>query len=315
MTTRVRDQLADPAPAAQGRGVRGFLLAVALWIAAYTGLSLLTAALPQDAFGSLGWGRAALLLLPLTSVLALVVTSLWVVREGLGCPWRAKGLRLGAIAGAAVCNLIHLARPAAGLSPWTIAQFGVGGVALLVASLCLGRLIGAMIEHPSWLFPIGLVLIAVDVWSVFAGPTQAIAESAMENPLEARAAQRLMLWYPNMTPVAPEGLAVQPSLGIADFIVAALLLEAARRFGLRLRATLAAFIAALLLALVVAALSRAGVPALPFLVVAFFAINWSRLRVNGREVLISAVFLAVLLPVLLFVVNPLVSALGLGAGR
>ncbi len=281
-------------------------LALILWVLTYTGLSLLSAALPDRTLGVIPVGETSLFTMPLAAAVALVVTTLWLLQAGVVCQWRRPALIIGAVICVVVLNLIHTIwppHPGAGL--WVTVRFGVSNVALLGAALCVGKLVGEWVEHPSWVVPICLVALAVDCWSVFFGPTREIAEAVRTDPIGSEAAQRLMIWYPNLTPPDVEGLAVHPSFGVADFIVAALLFQIAAQFGLNLLTSLGALIVALLAASVAASLSARGLPALPFVVFAFLAVQWRALPWRRREIVATVIFITVLLLALVWLVNPL----------
>jgi hypothetical protein len=205
--------------------------------------------------GAISLGDVALPLMPMIAAFALVGSSMWLIHTGVGCPW-SRGALLG---GAAVCvvvnSLIHtVLSPQPGMSVMTIAQFGLANVGILAASICIGKLVAVWVERPSWIIPICLVALSVDVWSVYFGPTGEVVEAVAADPMRAEAAQRFLIWYPNLSAAGPEELVVKPSLGIGDFIFAALLLQLALVHGLRLRASLLAIIGATLLALFSAAL-------------------------------------------------------------
>jgi hypothetical protein len=290
-----------------------FALALTLWILAYVVLSLLTAAMHEDDLGLLGGTR--LLLLPLMAAIILILTTMWLLMRGVMCRWSLTAVVLGAIGCVVVNQVLHtLMSPEPGRELQTVSLFGIANVALIGASLFIGKLIGGRVERLSWVVPIVLVVALVDCWSVFFGPTGEIVEEIVEEPATAEVGQRLLLWYPNLTPTQPEGLAVKPSFGIGDLIIGALLLEIARRFGLRIGITLLALAIGSLAALLAPALipplhGLPGFPALPFMGVAFIAFHWRGLEFNRREITLCVVFLIVLFVLLTAVINPLVGHL------
>ncbi|MBN1475423.1 hypothetical protein JXA47_01580 [Candidatus Sumerlaeota bacterium] len=288
-----------------------FALALALWILAYVVLSFLTAAMHEDDLGLLGGTR--LLMLPLLAAVILILTTLWLLMRGVMCRWSLTAAVLGAVGCVIVNQVLHaLMSPEPGREVQTVSLFGFANVALIGASLFIGRLIGGRVERLSWVVPIVLVVALVDCWSVFFGPTGEIVEEIIEEPARAEVGQRLLLWYPNLTPTRPEGLAVKPSFGIGDLIIGALLLEIARRFGLRMGITLLALAIGSLAALVAPALIASlhglpGFPALPLMGLAFIAFHWRGLEFNRREITLCVVFLVALFVLLITVVNPLLS--------
>jgi len=135
---------------------------------------------------------------------------------------------------------------------------GLGSTAaLLIAANAIGSLVGWRVPRAGHLLPVALVSSAVDLWSVFApeGPTRAIATAPEPAVLRVLAAS---------APVAPSR-AMEPMLGFADVIFAALYLSAARRHQLSLARTTAAIVVGLLVAGLVAVLLRRALPALPFI--------------------------------------------------
>lgn len=135
---------------------------------------------------------------------------------------------------------------------------GLGSTAaILVAANAIGSLVGWRVPHAGHLLPVALVSSAVDLWSVFApeGPTRAIATAPDPAVLRVLAAS---------APVAPSR-AMEPMLGFADVIFAALYLSAARRHQLSLARTTVAIAVGLLLAGFVAVLVQRALPALPFI--------------------------------------------------
>lgn len=135
---------------------------------------------------------------------------------------------------------------------------GLGSTAaILIAANAIGSLVGWRVPRAGHLLPVALVSSAVDLWSVFApeGPTRAIATAPDPAVLRVLAAS---------APVAPSR-AMEPMLGFADVIFAALYLSAARRHQLSLARTTAAIVVGLLVAGLVAVLLRRALPALPFI--------------------------------------------------
>lgn len=299
--------LESRADATHRNPVLGLGLALALWVVAYSVLSTATAAMSEDAMGRLA--GTPLLLLPLFAALALTLTTMWLILRGVLLEWTVPGLVVAGVICTAVSQGVHLLfDPSPERSLATVLQFGVANVALIGSSLFIGKLIAGRVENLSWVIPIVLVLTAVDIWSVYFGPTGRVAAEIQETPLESELGQALLLWYPNLTPAGEGGLAVTPAFGFGDLIVAAILLEVARRFALPLMRNLVALVVAIVTSLLSALLTPSGIPALPFIAALFVGVNWRAIPKNPREIALCAAFLVALLTVLVFIVNPLASA-------
>jgi hypothetical protein len=282
-----------------------------VWVAVYVGLTLLTRVIPNDTLGVVPVMVGDLPLLPLASAVALVGTTLGLIHAGVDCQWPRGWLVAVAVACVLVDNLVHtLFNPAPGFDPRTIILFGFGNVALIGASLFIGKLVAQWVEQPTWIIPICLVAFAVDIWSAFFGPTREVAEAVVRDASTAEAAQRFMIWYPNLRPPGAEELVVKPSFGIGDFIFVALLFQLAALHGLRRSASFWAIFFATLLSMIAAArFSESGLPALPFIVAGFLLVNVGRVTGRPREIAACVIFITVLLLTLIFVVNPTIEAL------
>jgi hypothetical protein len=106
-----------------------------------------------------------------------------------------------------------------------------------------------------------VVAIAADIFSVFAGPTEALVRT--ESPL----LDFLLLVFPTFG--SPLGF----GLGLSDFIFLALFTAAARSLDLRYATTLLAVCTAAFLAVTAGLLLARPLPALPFIAIAFVLIN------------------------------------------
>jgi hypothetical protein len=134
---------------------------------------------------------------------------------------------------------------------------GLGSTAaILITANAIGSLVGWRVPKAGHLLPVALVSSAVDLWSVFApeGPTHAIATAPDPALLRLLAAS---------APIAPSR-AMEPMLGFADVIFAALYLTAARRHQLSLARMTTAIVVGLLVAGLLAMLLGRALPALPF---------------------------------------------------
>ncbi len=129
--------------------------------------------------------------------------------------------------------------------------------AILVFANAVGSLVGARVPHHGHLLPVALVSSAVDLWSALApeGPTRALATAPDPAWLRVLAAS---------APVAPSR-AMEPMLGVADAIFAALYLTAVRRHEIPLARMTAALGLGLLAAGAVAVALARPLPALPFI--------------------------------------------------
>jgi hypothetical protein len=135
---------------------------------------------------------------------------------------------------------------------------GLGSTAaILLTATTVGAVVGSRVPHRGHLLPVALVSTAVDLWSALApeGPTRALATAPDPAWLRILAAS---------APIAPSR-AMEPMLGFADVIFAALYLSAARRHSLSLARTTIAVSLGLAAAGVVAVLLRKPLPALPFI--------------------------------------------------
>jgi hypothetical protein len=144
-------------------------------------------------------------------------------------------------------------------------NLGEGSGFLVLLTLCvadLGRILAAALVGVSlarYVTSVGTVLIivvaaiAADVFSVFAGPTEALVREG--SPL----LDFLLLIFPTFG--SPLGFA----LGLSDFIFLALFAATSRFLDLRYAATLLAVTAGLLL--------ERPLPALPFIAIAFLLVN------------------------------------------
>jgi hypothetical protein len=136
-------------------------------------------------------------------------------------------------------------------------------VCKVVGAAALGFWLASQVTSLSVVVLIALIVIAIDIYSVFSGPTKAVLTRRPE-------------WLGYLTiAFSWMGYAYSEAysaLGISDVIFYALFLGAAAAFGLRLRWTAVAM-AASFLATVTAALYWRALPALPLLSLAFLGVN------------------------------------------
>jgi hypothetical protein len=134
----------------------------------------------------------------------------------------------------------------------------------------------AFFEQVSWVLLVALLIVPVDIYSVFRGPTKVIVEQ------QPRVFDALSIAFP----LPGEHNSAQ--LGLPDVLFFALFLGAAVRFLLRPNLTWVAMTLSFGLTLVLAVgADIAGLPALPLLSAAFLLVNgdiiWRRMRAQRRE--------------------------------
>jgi hypothetical protein len=125
-----------------------------------------------------------------------------------------------------------------------------------------GILLGRQVAEAWWLAAIAVIAIVADTWSVFAGPTKVVVERA------PGALDYLLVHFPIVGAQGP-GM----GLGISDFIFLSLFTVGALGAGLRSSASFVAMGASLPVTVAVALLWKPALPALPFLALAFLAVN------------------------------------------
>jgi hypothetical protein len=184
------------------------------------------------------------------SVIAWLVWALY--------PLRALGHRLLLVALAGL--------PLGALLTW-LDLLPLANVAKVTAATALGLWVAENLERASWVVLVAFVSAAVDIVSVYAGPTKALLA---EGP---RAVGYFTVALTVFGYSTSEGYT---ALGISDIVFFSLYLGAARRFGLRPLASAVGMVASLVLT-VAAATYWEALPALPLLSVAFLAVNADRL--------------------------------------
>lgn len=213
--------------------------------AAWIGWCLLVAAMPESG-RTVGTAVIALVTLPLGCL--VVVAAVLAVGE------RMPAALLAGTAGAALAAVGHATDLAA-----------VDGLGKLLVGVALGLVAGRALEAPWNVLLVAVLVIGVDAYSVFAGPTKAIAEDSPD------------LLSALTVPLAGPGRSHGALLGITDILFLALFCVAALRWHLRPALTIP--LCALSFSLIVplsTALDR-GLPALPLLSIAFILPNARRL--------------------------------------
>jgi hypothetical protein len=174
---------------------------------------------------------------------------------------------------------------------------------LLAATFSLGLFIAAEIEQVGHLIPVCVLGALVDVFSVLGGPSRRIGEQTAHHV--ATTTQRLTEGLPPPPPPfvtflilkwpQPGAYGLATLVGFGDLVFFALLLGAARRFGLPGARSVLLLLAGLALALSASFALRSPVPALPFCCGLFLLGHVRRLALSRREWLLTlGVSLAVL---------------------
>jgi hypothetical protein len=137
----------------------------------------------------------------------------------------------------------------------------VADLARILAAACVGISLARYITSVGTVLIVVVAAIAADVFSVFAGPTEALVRT--DSPL----LDFLLLIFPTFG--SPLGF----GLGLSDFIFLALFAAAGRFLDLRYIATLLGVCAAAFLAVTAGLLLARPLPALPFIAIAFVVGN------------------------------------------
>lgn len=207
-----------------------------------TGYTLLSRSLPV-----LGWHAgivvSAIICAPL---FGLLIAGLWPL-HGLG--HRLLLVAVGSVACAVLFSCLG----------WVPA----GNLAKALAAASLGFWLASQIELLWWYVPVAALSAAVDMFSVFAGPTKALLA---HGPAVVGYFAVAMTWWGYTWHQA------YTALGSSDLIFFALYYGAAERFGLRRRLTLACMSASFVVTVTIG-LWFSALPALPLLAVGFVAPN------------------------------------------
>lgn len=135
-----------------------------------------------------------------------------------------------------------------------------------LAAASAGILIGRALAAPIVAFAIPIFVAVVDAWSVASGPTSRLSQEG------ARGAAELTFDIPAWG----DAPGAASRLGVVDAIFLAMFSVWAARYGLRLRATVAAMVAGLLAAVVLSVTLDRAVPALPLVAVGYWLVNLDR---------------------------------------
>ncbi len=160
---------------------------------------------------------------------------------------------------------------ATGLLIWA----GYPGTPATLTKLCaaslLGLALGSLLQTTAEIIGIALLIAAVDIYSVAAGPTRVIVEHHVDV---------LNAFTLAFHPIGSDGDA---QIGSSDFVFFAVFLAAAKRFGLRLEVTWLAMTASFGATLLLSYLFDRALPALPLLSLSFLLVNLRPLRARLRQ--------------------------------
>lgn len=174
------------------------------------------------------------------------------------------GCALALVVGRGQPALLALVALGAGLLAGAFTVAGPVALADLAKALfagCLGVVLARLLAEPVAVVAVPVFVAAVDVLSVAGGPTSLLSRET------SRAGDFLSLYIPAW------GGGRAGVLGVADLVFVALYAGWAWHFGLRRRATAAALLAALPVALAVELATDTVVPAIPLLGAALLAPN------------------------------------------
>ncbi|MDX6549275.1 MAG: hypothetical protein QOG33_2825 [Gaiellales bacterium] len=140
----------------------------------------------------------------------------------------------------------------------------------LCAASLLGLALGSLLESGAEIVGVALLIAAVDIYSVEAGPTRVIVEHH---------AGVLNDFTLALHPIGSAGVA---QIGASDFLFLAVFLSAAHRFDLRVDAGWLAMTASFGITVLVSYLFDRDLPALPLLSLSFLLVNAAPLRARMR---------------------------------
>jgi hypothetical protein len=140
----------------------------------------------------------------------------------------------------------------------------------LCAASLLGLALGSLLQSAGEIVGVALLIAAVDIYSVAAGPTRVIVEHHVDVLNDFTLA---------FHPIGSTGVA---QIGASDFVFLAVFLSAAYRFDLRGEASWLAMTASFGGTLLLSYLFDRALPALPLLSLSFLLVNFSLLRARMR---------------------------------
>jgi hypothetical protein len=175
-----------------------------------------------------------------------------------------------------------------------------GSLLFLIACAFLGRLLSRLIRDVNMLVPIAVVLLIVDIFTVFAGPTGVALDKAPD--LVAKLSIGLPAIGSAAGPEGARGFAFIATAGLGDFIFLAFFFAATWRYRLRFERTfwyICILVAlAMLASLMVMVLP--GIPLLPFVAIGFLLANRGQFSFSAQEklyFLIAIIFIGVLIAI------------------
>jgi hypothetical protein len=170
----------------------------------------------------------------------------------------------------------------------------------LIACAFFGRLIARLVRERNMLVPIAVVLIMVDIFTVFVGPTGKALEKAPD------LVEKLSIGLPEVGSAAGAkggaGLAFIGAAGLGDFIFLGFFFVACARYGLRLDRTLWWVFILMTVAILgyLALPGVPGIPLLPFIAIGFLLANSGMFDFSRQErsyLAIGFAFVGVLLTI------------------
>ena len=167
------------------------------------------------------------------------------------------------------------------VDPWMAL---LGGAALLTTGLVLGVRLGAEVQQAAHLWPLAVVALGADVWSVTSpeGVTRQVVESGPSG---------VMHFVVLALPVP--GVELSPILGVGDVLFTGLLVGAVVRLGLSQRRVLVGLLTGFACCLVGLLVIQLPIPALPFLAVGGVAALGRQATPHRRELGLAVGFVVV----------------------
>jgi len=189
---------------------------------------------------------------------------------------------------AAACDVIIVLLLADTIpSPWAEVALNL---VLVLGAAAAGGLLARVIGGMSRTLPVCLVIVVVDLWSVLAprGVTKELVESFERG--ESSLLSFLLASFP-----VPGIEEARSGLGVTDLVFIAAFLTLLFRARRPVAGSLLAFVAALLVTILVSGLFRLPVPALPLIAVAFWAVNHRAMGLEPGELRQTLLFVGALI--------------------
>lgn len=175
-------------------------------------------------------------------------------------------------------------------TPWAEVALNL---VLVLGAAAAGGLLARVVGGMSRTLPVCLVIVVVDLWSVLAprGVTRELVESFERG--ESRLLSFLLASFP-----VPGIVEARSGLGVTDLVFIAAFLTLLIRARRPVAVSLLAFVAALLVTIVVSGLLRLPVPALPLIALAFWVVNHRAMRMEPGELRQTLLFVGALILIL-----------------